>query len=197
MRYSLLLPTIPLLTALAAAPAAIRGAEGSAAALRPYEHSFFQCSIPAGWSASPAQGQAEKEKKIYGIDLVGPAGKKGLTPSISVKYYAKGNDLFRTPKDYINIHSRPIKGLALKGDRYDKVSRIKVAGRAASVFDRKKTDFTGGMLDDSAVEVYERFIVVPAKGGFYALSYYSSFQEAKEHLPLFEAVLASFKPLAK
>ena len=106
--------------------------------------------------------------------------------------------LFKSAEEFVKIHSRPIPGLGLAGDKYSSVTVTKIAGRAASRFERRKSDFARPrQVENKPVPVFERYIVLPAREGFYVLNYYCVFSEAKAKLPAFEGVVKSFEPLLK
>lgn len=160
--------------------------------------SYFRCFLPQGWRQAGSMGSAAAEKKVYGVDVVGPAGADGIAPSISVKYYARGNTLFKSAEEFVRIHSKPVAGLGLAGDKYGLVTGMKLAGRTATTFERRKSDFARPrQVENKAIPVFERYIVLPAKGGFYVLNYYSVFSEAKAGFPAFEGVIRSFEPMVK
>lgn len=162
------------------------------------EGNYFKCLLPKDWRKSGPVGQPASEKKVYGVDLTGAAGADGIAPSISVKYYARGNTLFRSAEEFVRIHAKPIAGLGLPGDNYGPVTSVKLAGRTATSFERRKSDFAGPrQIENKAIPVFERYIVLPAREGFYVLNYYSVFSEAKAGLPAFEDVVKSFEPLVK
>ncbi len=162
------------------------------------EGKYFKCVLPKDWAKVDDMGQPASEKKVYGADLTGAAGADGIAPSISVKYYAKGNTLFKSAEEFIKIHSKAIPGLGLPGDKYSSVTAIKIGGRTASKFERRKSDFARPrQVQNKAVSVFERYIVLPASEGFYVLNYYCVFSEAKAKLPAFDMVVKSFEPLMK
>lgn len=162
------------------------------------EGKYFKCVLPAGWRRLESAGQPASVKKVYGIDVVGPSGSEGPAPSISVKYYARGNTLFKSAAEFVRIHSRPVPGLGLAGEKYSSVASVRLAGRAASRFERKKQVFSGPRrVKNTPVAAFERYLVLPAGEGFYVLNYYSAFSSAKENLPAFDSVVASFEPLLK
>ena len=162
------------------------------------EGSYFKCVLPKDWQQVDSMGQPASEKKVYGVDMTGSAGADGIAPSISVKYYAKGNTLFKSAEEFVRIHSKPIAGLGLAGDKYSTVTAIKIAGRTATRFERRKSDFARPrQVENKKVPVFERYIVLPAAEGFYVLSYYCVFSEAKARLPAFEGVVKSFEPMLK
>jgi hypothetical protein len=162
------------------------------------EGNYFKCTLPKDWRKVASLGQSSSEKKIYGVDVIGPAAAVGISPSISVKYYARGNTLFRSSDEFIKIHTRPIPGLGLDGDKYGPVTAITIAGRAAVKFERRKSDFAGPRrAENTKIPIYERYIVLQVKEGFYVLNYYCVFSEAKALSPAFYGVTNSFEPLGK
>lgn len=196
--------TIAVFLAAGAALALSAGAgAGAAGDTRPggkyvSEGNYFRCVLPEDWRRAGPFGQPASEKKVYGVEVTGAAGPDGLPPSISVKYYAKGNTLFRSPKEFIRIHSRPAAGLGLAGDTYSSTAAATLAGRAATAFERRRSAFAGPrQVEDKAIPVFERFILLPAGEGFYVLKYHSVLSEAKAGLPAFEAVAGSFEPLIR
>ena len=162
------------------------------------EGKYFKCALPKDWQKTEDMGQPASEKKVYGVDVTGAAGPDGIAPSISVKYYGKGNTLFKSAEEFVKIHSKAIPGLGLPGDKYSSVTAMKIAGRAASKFERRKSDFARPrQVQNKPVSVFERYIVLPASEGFYVLNYYCVFSEAKAKLPAFDGVVKSFEPLLK
>ena len=162
------------------------------------EGKYFKCVLPKDWQKTDDMGQPAAEKKVYGVDLTGTAGADGIAPSISVKYYAKGNTLFKSAEEFVKIHSKAIPGLGLPGDKYSSVTAMKIAGRTASKFERRKSDFARPrQVQNKPISVFERYIVLPASEGFYVLNYYCVFSEAKAKLPAFDGIVKSFEPLLK
>lgn len=143
-------------------------------------------------------GSSAAEKKIYGVDVTGPAGAEEVAPSISVKYYARGNTLFKSAEQFVRMNSRPIPGLGLAGDKYSSVTAIAISGRSGVKFERRSSDFAKPrQVENKKIPVFERYIVLPAREGFYVLDYYCVFSEAKARLPAFEGVVKSFVPMIK
>ncbi|HAH32009.1 MAG TPA: hypothetical protein DCL44_06820 [Elusimicrobia bacterium] len=162
------------------------------------EGKYFKCVLPAGWQKLDIMGQPPQEGKVYGVDVVGRTGTEGIAPSISVKYYARHNKLFKSAEEFLRIHSKPIVGLGLAGDKYSSVTAIRLAGRPASKFERRKSTFARPrQVKNKPIPVFERYIVLPARDGFFVLNYYCAFSEAKANLPSFEGVVNSFEPLIK
>ncbi len=195
--------------------AAVEGASDAEGYGRVTVGEHFSCVVPPGWSRSGAApfGLSNEEKKAYGITLNGPW--RGEIPvKISVFYYAPGNLLYQSVDHYLRVQSRPALGVALEGSSYGEVGPLAVSGRAGMVFERSKNEYvpmqnTIGPLDKPngregivyerremmarAVPVRERFVVLPAQQGFYALRYTAAAENFEEFLPLFDKVTASFE----
>jgi len=162
------------------------------------EGKYFKCLLPKGWQKMDAMGQSAAEKKVYGVDVIGPAGEEGIAPAISVKYYGKGNTEFKSAEEFVRIHSKQIPGLGLPGEKYSSVTATQLAGRTATRFERKKQQFAKPrQVENKPITVFERYIVLQAKEGFYVLNYYCVFASAKANLPAFDTVVSSFEPLLK
>lgn len=172
---------------------------------------YFSCDIPSDWSRIDGSGLGltDEEKKTYGVELVAP--EPGAVPlRIAVYYYAEGNLMYRSAEHYVGLFSQPALGVALEGSRYGEIRPATVAGREGSVFERVKsvpvsgTSSSGGSekpgvyirpgLNARWISVKERFVVLPAKSGFYALRYTAPEEKYEEFLPAFEKVTNRFYP---
>lgn len=214
LSFAVLLTT---LVAGAAEPGVMQeGPPGSKSYVQLKIGDYFSCEVPADWSrSSNTYGLSQEEKKTYGVSLQGPWS--GEVPvRISVYYYAEGNLLYRSSDKYIRLFSKPALGVALEGSSYGQVVPTVVSGRDAVTFDRLKNEFvpvrnTLGSSDKPAgdspkvyerremmarpVPVKERFVVVPAGPGFYAMRYTAPAEKFREFLPVFEKVIATFHPM--
>lgn len=176
---------------------------------------YFACSVPASWGkeeGNPPPGLSQDEKKVYGIILHGPVS--GVVPiRISIYFYARGNLLEDSAESYIRSHAHPFFVLK-EGDSYGPVEDADVAGRKARVFERQKNEFVPcsplediDMLSEDSrvyerremmarpVPVREKFVVIPAESGFYALCYSAPADQFEEFLPDFEQVTTTFHVL--
>lgn len=196
---ALLLALEPLASDEAKAP--ISAIPGSTAATSGSDDSvfsangFFTIIPPKGWSkVEEGFGLSQEEKKVFGGDFIGPAA-EGFMVSMSAHYYAPGNLLDDTPEDYIRLHAQPALGVNLDGDVYSEVTTGKVGDRSAWFFDRTGYEYLErNALHPKKVAVYEKFVVMPAAEGFYALKFSAPASVAQDHLPAFEAALETFKP---
>ena len=158
------------------------------------EGGYFSIIVPAGWTKTPPTGQPASAKKIYGVDLLGAAEGKAPAPSITVKYFAKGNTLFKTPDIYIQLNAHPI-GDPEEGEQYSSVMAARVAGKKAQRFERKYFEYDKPRtVPATKTAMFERHLVVRAGDGFYLLMFSAPFSGAKALLPQFEAVVKSFRP---
>lgn len=188
-----LIPMTFLMFALSA------GAGGQAQGGSAYtcEGGYFSITVPAGWTQMPPGGEPASFKKIYGLDLLGAAQGGAPAPSITVKFYARGNSLFKTPEIYIDLNSKPI-GEPEEGEQYSDLMAERVAGKKAHRFERKYFEYNKprAVRPDKTL-MFERHLVVPAGGGFYLLMFSVPFSSAKAVLPQFDAVVKSFRPRYK
>lgn len=190
----ILLSSLLLLVAVASAQAAGRGA-----ATTYTEKGYFTVAIPAGWEKEERTfGLSQEKKKVYGADFLAATDRDGLTPRISVHYYAQGNLLHKTADKFIRVQSQPVLGVIADGRNYGPVEKGRVGKRDARVFERNTFEYIPPeSIEQKKIPVYEKFAVVPAKAGFYVLSLYSPMEASKDNLKAYESVLASFKMLAR
>uniref|UniRef100_C6E1E8 DUF1795 domain-containing protein n=1 Tax=Geobacter sp. (strain M21) TaxID=443144 RepID=C6E1E8_GEOSM len=176
----------------------------------------FSCDVPRDWSRGEGSGfgLSDEEKKTYGITLTAPVS--GEIPiRISLYYYAEGNLMYKTVDRYLGAFGKPALGVALEGSSYGEVKPAKVGSRDGMMFERLKQEFVPmrdglgtpdgpdreGMVYERrhemmarAVQVKERFTVLEAKAGFYALRYSAPADRFAEYLPVFEQVTKRFYP---
>ena len=178
--------------------------------------SHFRCDIPPDWSRDEGTGYGltNEDKKTYGITLTAPEW--GDVPiRISLYYYAPGNLMYKSVDHYLNLFAKSALGGALEGSSYGEVTPAKIGGRDGMMFERRKQEFVPlhNLLDPSdspgregivyerrremmarAVPVQERFLVLPAKSGFYALGYSAPADKFAKYLPVFEQMAHRFFP---
>jgi hypothetical protein len=161
------------------------------------EGSYFKVILPSGWSKTEEGfGLSAEEKKVYGIDVLGPSSKDGIVSKISVHYYAPGNLLHKTMETFITIHARPVLGVNLDGREYGQVKDDRVAGRPAKVFERRVYEYIPpDAFKPKKIAVYERFVVMPSNKGFYVLRYSAPEDIAEKYQSVFEKGISSFEPL--
>ncbi len=163
------------------------------------EGSYFKVILPSGWAKiEQTFGLSSEEKKVYGIDVLGPSSEDRIRSKISVHYYAPGNLLHKTMEKFITTHAQPVLGANLDGEEYGRVKDGRVAGRDAKVFDRKVYEYIPPhTIRPKKIGVYERFVVVPSNKGFYVLRYRAPENIAEKYQAVFENVISSFEPLVK
>lgn len=154
---------------------------------------YFSITVPPGWTPAPAGGEPAAAKKIYGVDLLGTAAGGAPAPSITVKFYAKGNTLFKSPEDYLRLNSAPL-GEPEEGEQYSDVTTTGVGGEKTYLFERKHTEYNKPRtVPPGKTVIFERHLVIPAGEGFYLLMFSVPFRSAKALLPQFETVVKSFR----
>ncbi|MCJ7662645.1 MAG: hypothetical protein MUO24_00225, partial [Desulfobacterales bacterium] len=163
------------------------------------EGRYFKVSLPSAWGKTDESfGLSAEEKKVYGVDVLGPSSNDGMASVIAVHYYAPGNLLYKTMEGFINIHAQPALGVNLDGEEYGPVRVASVAGRSAKVFERKVYEYLQPrVIDPKKVALYERYVVLSAQKGFYALWYSAPEDIAEKYRGVFEKVISSFEPLIK
>lgn len=153
---------------------------------------FFKALVPADWEKSE-EIMIGRQEKQYGVDLSAPGGPPSPA-SISLLYYAPDHARFKTWEKFISTQ-RSTKN-RVKGEASGQVKDTVVNNRHAKTFDKRSFDMVPPYSPKAVkVEMFERFLVLPAKKGFYVLSFKSAKPDAKRYLGVFESVLRSFKPV--
>lgn len=154
------------------------------------EDKTFSCDVPADWQQ---QRDLEKEKrdKTPQLQLLG-ARAENSPVMIYAAFYAQEGDYFDGYQDFIDRNSKDSWGDT--EDKYSAVKETALGGRKAFVFDREvKTSLNPESPSGETVQIMEKFYVLPAKGGFYALHFYAPKSVYKKHLPVFERLAKTFK----
>jgi hypothetical protein len=155
----------------------------------------FTCRLPAGWthSRSPRPARAEK---VFGLEASAFGTPEGPAVRVTVDYFAADNAVHKDADAYIAAHSRKNRAFRLPGEKYGPVSGVELGGRRGRAFERETFSFWPPDHPQARkTPMRERFVVLPAKEGFYALSYSAPASLYEKHRADFEAVLGSFKPL--
>ena len=153
-------------------------------------------SQPAARRQGPSMGLTDAERGVFPLRMRGPGTLEGIASEISIAYYAPGNLLHKTAEHYVRLHAAPVFGEAQPGENYSQQREITLAGRGGLRFERTKLERCGPRsLNPIQTPVYEGFVVLPAKAGFYVLRCRAGLPMRAAVTALFEAVLASFKPL--
>jgi hypothetical protein len=185
-----------LICSLAAA-AACAGApvKGGAAKYQKYsmDNNYFSCSIPSAWDLS-RDAEEDAKYSIYEIQLEAPNTGKG-SASIKVAYYAKESTDFRGFQDFIDSNSKNVFGETKSArEQYEPVKKIKLAGRQAFELSREMMQYLHPeSKSDESVQLKEKFYVLPAKEGFYVLSFSAEKTAYLANVKVFEKVAKSFK----
>ena len=186
--------TLTLLMALTlpacAAPARKAAAKPEVFKAFAMEDGSFSCQVPASWQQK-RDLEKEKRDKTPQLELLGPRSENSPVMIYAACYSKEGN-YFDGYKDFIDRNSKDSWGET--EDKYGPVKETTLGGRKAFVFERE----VGASLNPESpagekVRVGEKFYVIPAAGGFFALHYYAPKAVYKKHLPLFERLAKSFK----
>ncbi len=163
----------------------------------------FSVSVPKGWD--PIESYPYKiDDTVSGIMLHGPENPQGAPMTISVLHYA-GTGSIQGAQHYI-------KKVLFNPTRTDaevetKFSDIEIAGIKGTAFTFKKfylvmLPFEAPPMKEGViyeihqpsrrVEMIVKYIVIPAKPGFYSFSYEASEDMYKAFSSVFDAVIKSF-----
>ncbi|MEW6002834.1 MAG: DUF2330 domain-containing protein [Nitrospirota bacterium] len=159
------------------------------------DRKYFSILIPKGWSKDEAL-MTRRNMKIFGVEMAIPfRGEDEIPPTITVEYYAKDNILYKTPEKFIERLSRPDPTMPSRGREYGPVEPTIIAGKKARQFERKIPQLIPPhAVEQKEIQIYEKYIVVWAKEGFYILTYQCPMKSAKSNIQIFEKVVSSFKP---
>jgi len=151
---------------------------------------YFSCKYPSNWTIEREKAKDEKNK-IYKVIFKAP---KELT-TIIIKYYSPESN--KKYKDFIENQSQTSeRTLESDTEKYEKPLEIDIKGRKATEINRKMKEFTS--IETSESQPYwlkEKIIVVPAKKGFYSITYSAKEEDFNKNLPLFNELLKSLKTL--
>lgn len=172
---------------------------------------YFSCDIPPDWSRVDNYGLgfglSNEEKKTHGFYLRAPSPSE-VPVTMAIFYYAEGNLMYKSTDHYLRVFSQLGREGDGDGNDYGKIKPITVAGREGMVFESisvrsvasgasvssKPGVYIRPGLNAKRVPVRERFVVLPAKQGFYALRYTAPKEKFQEFLPVFEKVTKRFHP---
>ncbi len=168
---------------------------------------YFECLLPEGWSRDEAPDPSRDATRVYGIEV--HQGRLENRVGISVKYYAVDNRLSKSAEKFIDTHSRPVLGgPEQEGEKYGAVQEVLIKDVKAKTFTRALYEYEDHVVDPASGRYYEpmtprkfpmveRFIVIPAKAGFYVLRYKAPPDAEKSLEGVFQRVLDSFEMSVK
>jgi hypothetical protein len=183
---------IKLLTLIMTLVPAVWAGEAAAPAMEKFtcDGSLFTAMLPSDWEKEE-EIIAGRQEKQYGVDLYAPGKKPGA--AISLIYFGPDHPRFKTWEKYLAT-LRDTKD-ADPEEVLGKVTDTVVNNRYAKTFDKKAFAFDPPYAPEpEKIEMLERYVVVPAKKGFYSLKLKAPKGEAKRYLAVFEKILKSFKP---
>ncbi len=168
------------------------------------DHDYFSCLVPVRW-ALERDAQGDARAGIYEIRLTpkdrpeSEEGKEQFLPSpfVYVGYYTEHNAQKTTYEGFLTEYEKLRKKReGSEKSRYEPANRISLNGREAveQVYEVYQ-EVPRGPLFTARYWLKARFLVIDAGKGFYVLAYKSPLEEYERHLPLFEAMAASFRPL--
>ncbi len=173
-------------------PAARAGQAAPDAGAEKYvcDGAYFTAMVPSDWEKEDEITIGRQEKQ-YGVDLYAPG--KPPAAVISLIYFGPDHARFKTAEKYIATQRETRD--RIKGEKSGKVSSTVVNNRYAKTFDKLSYEMVPPYSPKAVkVEMLERFVVIPAKQGFYSLSFKAPKGEARRYLAAFEKILKTFKP---
>ncbi len=147
------------------------------------EEKYFTVQIPSNWGK-------DEGFFTYGVRLRAPAPAGLEYVLIDIAYYAERH---RTPERFIFDKLNPSWP---KGVEHTPVQDITISGMTAKTFEIKTPRFPIAGIGDAKVDALERYVVFPAREGFFVLLYNAPASAAEQYGALFDKVLHSFKPMA-
>lgn len=155
----------------------------------------FKVSVPAEWSRySQAFGLSPEEKGVFEVMVFGPESEDGIRSEISIAYYAPGNLIHKSAEIYIKRHEQPIDSLS-PAEQYSKIKKEKIGEHSAWIFDSQRNELLPpNTFNPKYIQVYEHYVVISAKEGFFVLHYHTGLDHKEEIKKIFETVLDSFYP---
>lgn len=152
----------------------------------------FTAMIPSGWQKEDDVLVGRREKQ-YGVDLYAPDRGQDPASTISLIYFGPDHARFKTPEKYIKMQLETRD--RVPGETAGKVKDTVVSHRYSRTLDKRSYDLVPPYsVEQRKVEMFERLVVMPAKGGFYVLSFKAPKNKAARLLPVFEKILKTFKP---
>lgn len=157
------------------------------------DNNYFSCSIPSGWDLNRDKDEDERYK-IYEIQLDFPAAAKAPT-TIKVSYYSKESTDFKDYQNFLDRNSKNVFGeTKSKREMYEPVKKTKLAGRSAFELSREMMQYLHPeSKSDESVQLKEKLYVLPAKEGFYVISFSAEKTAFLANVKVFEKVAKSFK----
>jgi hypothetical protein len=163
----------------------------------------FSVSIPKGWD--PIESYPYKiDDTVNGIMLHGPENHAGAPMTISVLHYAGTGSIQGAQHFVQKVLFNPTRTDA---EVETKFADVKIAGIKGTAFTFKKfylvmLPFEAPPMKEGVVyemnppsrrvEMIVRHVILPAKPGFYALSYEAPEDMFKDFSPIFDKVVQSF-----
>lgn len=151
---------------------------------------IFRCFIPSEWKI---ERDAEKDKidKIYKVVFINPVDVRTV---VTIKYYS--NESGKKYEDFIKVNSKTADGkLDTANEKYELVKDIKILNRKAFEINRKFKEFSSIESSSGSYWLKERIIVIPAKIGFYTITYSAEEKAFSKYKNVFDNILKSFRTL--
>ncbi len=152
----------------------------------------FRVDIPRGWRRSRDERE-EARLHYHGVYATGPAGTTGVPPTLSVRYFAPDNGVFRSLDKYLDRQLRS--GIVrLKGEKTTAVRDVLLAGRPGKTFTRESFAFVPPeSLDTREVPVRREHYVVPHRDGFVVVVFSATTESFARWQPVWDRLLETLQ----
>jgi len=153
------------------------------------DNKYFSCKYPQGFKIERDR-KKDIKNSIYKVVFINSKD----SSSVTIKYYTDKSG--KNYKSFMETQSKAEDGtLENANEKYEPVKEIKLLDREAFEINRKLKEFESIEKKSSSYWLKERIIVLPAKKGFYAITFSSKEENFDKYLDTFDKVLKSFKPL--
>ncbi|MCX7905197.1 MAG: hypothetical protein N2446_00670 [Elusimicrobiales bacterium] len=154
------------------------------------DNNLFRCIIPSDWKIERDREKDLKDK-IYRVIIVNPIDWRN---TISIKYYSSQSG--KKYDEFIELNSKTADGkLEGPNEKYEKVKEISLDGRKAFEINRKLKEFSSIDSSSDSYWLKEKIIVIPAKVGFYVITYSAEEKSFSKNQNVLENIIKSFKSL--
>lgn len=180
MKRALTVAAVLLAAAASAAPRAAKTPKQE----KTMASASFECLAPAGWT--------QKSEGAGRMTLLGPADENGVAAMISLRFVPPADATFPDLEAWYKRQTAPP---LFEGTKPTEVLKdVAVAGTKARHLARDASEFVPpSAMNTKEVPMREELVAVPAKAGFYLLTYYAPKTLHRKNRPVFESVLKSFR----
>jgi hypothetical protein len=152
----------------------------------------FRCDVPDEWHVVRNERE-EARIRYHGFYAYGSQGGEGVLTTLSIRFFAPDNTLFRGPQGYLDRQLGP--GIIqLAREKTSEVRETTVAGRPAKTFTRDTFEyFPPESIDAKEIPVKEEHVVIPYRGGFVVVRFEAPSSSYVRSRPILDRALESLR----